>query len=662
MQVKNIFRTTTFGFCIAILILIILIIIFSINIKRELELVNSLSEIDKRCTENTLLVSELRAFPSQRLMDQFFNVSKTIALSFNEFSKESNEVTKKTIIDDLHKKAEDMTVISELLLDYLNENNYSVSLTRDEKFFLYTSQLLVNTSEIDQGVYQIITDSTELLIQQFMMMRIVIIGILLIFLFFTFYHLRLINFRILEPLKLLGRAIKQIKSGDFEYRIMYDHNDEMGLMAKVFNEMSVKLSESTVSKTQLEKELIKRQKIEEELNREKTKAMELLKVSESANNAKNVFLANMSHEMRTPLTGIIGSLELFENQDLDEDSRFLLGLTKTSAQQMNHIVDNLLEITKISMDKYELHYDDFNLLECFKHTKDLFLVSIKQKGLNYEFKKGNIPKKVNSDKSRIMKILDELISNAIKFTSEGLIKLSFEFIRKNEQFGELLITVSDTGIGIERTVKEHIYDFFYQKDMSFTKDYQGMGIGLTIVKNIVNKMDGQLDLKTQEGEGTTFKITLPMQYSDEEEFSGIEKVQQDQEELLSLNKILMVEDNRINRVVLRKMLETNGYSVVEAVNGREAIEKMREYPDFDLILMDIQMPIMNGYDARKEIVASFGADAPDMIALTGYSSDLDIRKINEAGFEGYLSKPYSEYQLLEIIKKFDSPKDKVTST
>ena len=653
MKIGSVFKTTTLLFVITVIILIVFIILFSFNLKKELELVNFLSEIDKRCTENTILISELRAFPSERALDQMLSISKSIDDYLEELMETSVYEREQSIIDKIHKRGENILQIGEILSEYFERESFSVSISEDEKYFLYTSQLMADTNQINQGTYEMINKANAQLIQHLKLARIAIISILIIFLIFTVYQMRLVHFKILTPLKLLDNALKIIHNGEFGHKINYESEDELGTVANVFNEMSDNLAQSTVSREELEEELIMRKRAEAELIEEKAKAMDLMTEAQAASNAKDIFLANMSHEMRTPLTGIMGSLELLEEQNLHDETLYILNLCKESASQMNRIIDDLLEVSRISKAKYEIHREQFDLNECLESSYRLFLISAKEKGLQYTFEKKDLPHKVYSDKQRIKQIMNNLISNAIKFTPDGSVGIKVEFRRKSEQNGELRISVVDTGIGIEEEIQDHIYDYFYQRDMSFTKDYQGMGIGLTIVKNIIYEMNGELDFSTKIGEGTTFTITLPIKYTEDKEFKEIEEAHEEWSISEENRRVLIVEDNRINRIIIRKMLEKLGYIVKEAIHGREALEKMDEFQRFDLIFMDIQMPIMDGYDARKAIVEKYGKDSPPMIALTGYHSDEDKQKIEKAGFDGYLGKPYSEKELKDIIKKVE---------
>ncbi|MFP4461732.1 MAG: ATP-binding protein, partial [Thermotogota bacterium] len=631
--------------------------LFSANFKKELELVNFLSEIDKRCTENTILISELRSFPSERILEQMLSVSASIDRYLEELISISIYERERSLINKIHDRAENIKDIGKILSEHFRREGFSVSIREDDKFFLYTSQLMADTNQINQGTFEIINNANAQLIEYLKMARIAIITILIIFLLLTVYQLRLVNFKILTPMRLLDQALKNIHSGDFGHRINYESDDEIGTVANVFNEMSDNLAQSTVSREELEEELIMRKKAENELLNEKAKAMDLMKEAQAANNTKDIFLANMSHEMRTPLTGIMGSLELLEEQDLKEDAQYILSLCKESAAQMNRIIDDLLEVSRISKDKYEIHKEFFDLNECLESSYKLFLISAKEKGLQYTFNKSDLPKKVYSDKKRIMQIMNNLISNAIKFTPEGSVQISVDFKKKSETNGALHISVKDTGIGIEKDVQDQIYDFFYQKDMSFTKDYQGMGVGLTIVKNIINSMNGEIALNTQRGKGTKFSAIIPMTYTDV-------KVDTDRVDTLDTHKekgktkrILIIEDNKINRVIIRKMLVKHDYSVEEAVDGRDGLEKLDQLQSVDLILMDIQMPVMDGYEARIAIRRKYGENSPPMIALTGYSSDDDKRKISEAGFEGYLGKPYNESELLKVIHQVQETND-----
>ncbi|MEA1883507.1 MAG: response regulator [Thermotogota bacterium] len=381
----------------------------------------------------------------------------------------------------------------------------------------------------------------------------------------------------------------------------------------------------------------------EELNEAKLEAEEL-------DRTKSLFLANISHELRTPLSGIIGTLEIITEGKITQEERIsMVQIALESSAELKRIIDELMEISRLRSGHFEVSEISFNPKRLFLQSIDLFKISAKEKGIEFKTNFEGLPKKIISDPNRIKQIVDNLLGNAVKFTNEGFVHSSFK-LKKNEQnVHSLVIVIEDTGIGMDENTQKKLFDYFYQEDSSLQKKYSGIGLGLTLVKHYIQQFEGIINLKSNKQKGTRFEVIIPIK--------GIEETQKtfvdlETKRLLisTIKTVLIVEDNRINRFILRKILQEYHLKVFEAENGEKAIEIFKEHQT-DLIFMDIQMPIMDGYQAMKEIhKLDRGKEIP-IIALTGYASAEDKKRILDMGFDDYLAKPFEKEGIINCIQK-----------
>lgn len=553
--------------------------------------------------------------------------------------------------------------ISEINRQHLNEKE--ASYLEEASFFIQRIQNLFNQMEKNQydGVLishikeavQLLSKNTYDFVDlldyrlQNMVFRVksIAIGLIILLVALLIFLSHFVKKRILNPLYLIHQGIKYYHDGNFEYRINYPDKDEMGDLVFALDKMSENLKRITVKKEKLEAEL----KVNEELNKlletQKDKIHGMLKQSIQANNSKDIFLTNMSHEMRTPLSGIIGTLELLEEQELTEDSNYLVTLSKESAIHLSRIIDDLLEVSKLYNGKYDLNARYCNPADIFEESYNLYKITALHKKIDYKIHY-DLPNLIFIDSYRLLQILNNLISNAVKFTNQGFIEVTGGFERQNETEGELIIRVKDSGIGIEEEIRDYIFDFFYQKDMSFTKDYQGTGIGLALVKNIVSKMNGKLDAVYDNDVGTEFIIKIPVQYREEHKKDISEE---SEKKSVEIKRILIVEDNLINRMIMRRLLEKEGFEEIEeAENGRVALDRcIHSDSPYDVIFMDIQMPVMDGLTAMKKIRELNDYETCRIVALTGYKSEEDRQNLINSGFDRYISKPYHQKILSDYI-------------
>lgn len=377
--------------------------------------------------------------------------------------------------------------------------------------------------------------------------------------------------------------------------------------------------------------------------------------AEAASKAKSEFLANMSHEIRTPLNGILGMLHLMGTTPLDGEQKEYLLAAIRSSNRLTRLLSDILDLSRIEAGKMVLHEEEFEVAGQRETIIDLFAMEAKEKGIVLDFSiDERIPSRLVGDKSRLQQILFNLIGNAIKFTDAG--KVQIEMMSLGLQHGALrvLFIVQDTGIGIADDLLEAIFEPFTQAENSYTRRFQGAGLGLSIVRKLIGMMHGALTIDSTEGLGTTvycslpFKLPASLRRKHDEHAEKAYSLQQDQP-----LRILFAEDDAVNLMAGKWLLEKSGYTVGTAVDGQEALTKLSDQ-EFDLVLMDIQMPGMDGVAATRAIrEGRAGQDKASIpiIAMTAYSMLGDREKFLVAGMDDYISKPVSMVELHTVLSK-----------
>ena len=390
---------------------------------------------------------------------------------------------------------------------------------------------------------------------------------------------------------------------------------------------------------------------------------EAVKDAERSNRAKSEFLANMSHEIRTPLNAILGLSRLGLNQEPPANFRDKFEKINHSGELLLGIINDILDFSKIEAQKLELEEQIFSIKDIISQLRDLFLEQAKAKGIELQFRfDGKLRPWLTGDSLRLRQILVNLLSNAIKFTSEGSVTLVCRYEDIDDHECLLVISVTDTGIGMSESQQKVVFDAFTQADSSTSRKFGGTGLGMTISHRLATAMDGNISVTSRQGEGTTFIVKVPFKLPQPREIDEFKaeraRVRDNREGALS-GHVLLVEDNEINQEVVGEQLRHLGLDVTMADNGALAVAATRRH-HFDIILMDIQMPVMDGYEATRQIRES-GINVP-VIALTAAAMVEDKRKALECGMDDHLSKPFRQEEMYAALTKWlNASKPSLTS-
>jgi PAS domain S-box-containing protein len=389
-----------------------------------------------------------------------------------------------------------------------------------------------------------------------------------------------------------------------------------------------------------------------DITEQKTLERELeqaLVTAEYAAKAKEVFLANMSHEIRTPLNVITGMVRELDKEDLSEKQRSYVAHSETATEHLLTIINNILDMSKIESGEFELDNKDFSVSAVVGNVRSILFSKVKEK--NVEFKidlSPEIEKSLIGDPGRLRQILINLLGNSIKFTEKGYVSLKVDVLKYTSEYQQLKFSVEDSGIGMSQDFMKRLFDKFSQEEGSSNRRYEGTGLGMSITKQLVQLMGGDIVVSSQKGAGTQISFELSLPIGDEAKL--VKKANKVDVKSFEGLKILLVEDNDMNRFIAIQSLKQVGCIITEAENGLEAIKKIK-HNTYDLILMDIQMPLMDGVEATKEIRSKYNADIP-IIALTANAFKHDIDLYLSVGMNNYLIKPYKETELFEKIAMY----------
>jgi two-component system, sensor histidine kinase and response regulator len=399
------------------------------------------------------------------------------------------------------------------------------------------------------------------------------------------------------------------------------------------------------------------------------RATRLAKKAEQASEAKSDFLAKMSHELRTPLNGIIGMAEIALSTGMDDHQRQMLQIIDRESNALLRIINDILDFSKVEAGKMEIEKRPFGLDTLLDEVADTMVPQARQKGLELiTHLPPEIPTRLKGDAMRIKQVLLNLAGNALKFTHQGEIRISVTLKKETEQQAHIELSVKDTGIGIAPEKQAAIFEGFTQADQSTTRKYGGTGLGITISQQLVALMGGQLTLESREHAGTTFRFTLafdrqPAEAEEQPRPSGANPQAGGDPAQHMDGRILLVEDYATNQIVASRHLKAVGLQVDIAENGQQAVDAYQQH-DYDLILMDVQMPIMDGYEATGAIRELEAETTPrsseehdprhhtPIIAMTANALKSDRDKCLAAGMDGFITKPIKRDTLLKTVSQW----------
>lgn len=425
-------------------------------------------------------------------------------------------------------------------------------------------------------------------------------------------------------LKELRDVTKKIGAGDFSGLVPVHSKDELGQLAESINSMTLSLRHEASQRQQ----------------------------AEQASNAKNLFLANMSHEIRTPLNAILGFTDLLRDPNLSQENKIqYVDIIKRTGINLATIINDILDITKIEAEQMKVERAGFSLTDLLRDLEILLRLRCDQKGLEFSITaKGQVSEFIFSDPVRLRQILINIIGNAVKYTDRGSVKVTYQVLNRQLHF-----MVQDTGNGIPQTSRAQLFKPFSQGDSSSQKKYGGTGLGLILSKKLAHLLGGDVQLlESTPEQGSLFSITVayePMEsLTEEQELKKTQKLATlDQMGTMNGKRILIVEDTEENQLLLRILLSNQGASIDVAENGELGIEKALQ-EDYDLVLMDMQMPVMDGYTATQ-LLRERGYKVP-IIALTAYAMQGDRDKTIQAGCTDYLSKPVERDNLYQVVNRY----------
>ena len=477
------------------------------------------------------------------------------------------------------------------------------------------------------------------------------------------------------PIRRLAEGTKEIGKGNLDYRIEIKRFDELGSLANSFNKMAEDLKKTTTSRDQLAVEIDERKQMEKEVKEAK-------EIAEAANVAKSDFLANMSHEIRTPMNGIIGMTELVLGTDLTEEQRKYLEMAKTSAGSLLTLINDILDFSKIEAGKMELEAIDFNLRLTLENAADTLALKAQEKGLELACHiLPDVPVALIGDPGRLRQVIVNIAGNSLKFTEEGEIVIRVEMESESEDSVKLHFMVSDTGIGIPHDKLDSIFKNFEQVDGSTTRKYGGTGLGLSITRQFVEMMGGEIRVESpwdcrfsiddfrlkglpknknnqqssiinqqsKGGPGSIFHFTVCFKLSRSKGISVPRPKPQD----LSGMPVLIVDDNYTNCVLLQEMITSWGLVPTITDSGKEAIDRFSKAfasgTPYRLILLDMQMPELGGFDVAKVIKDAPSGKDVKIIMLSSIGQRGDSDRCKEVGISGYLLKPIKQSDLFDAI-------------
>ena len=452
---------------------------------------------------------------------------------------------------------------------------------------------------------------------------------------FTYLLARRLAANLSRPISDMSKAVKAIQQGDYTRPLPVVDDGELGSLALHINNLAAGLEQASREQQSAIAQLI--QAREE---------------AERANRAKTDFLAMMSHELRTPMNGVLGMLQLLETTRMTEEQAEYAALASESTEHLLKVINDILDFSRIERSALELEHIPFNLAELVSNCAQAFQHNAAQRGLHLQL---TIPDGLQDlpalgDPTRIRQILVNLIGNALKFTEHGQVSIEPQWQRLDHQLIWFSCAVRDSGIGISSEKLDSMFTAFQQADSSISRRYGGTGLGLPIARTLAERMGGTLHALSEEAQGSVFTLEIPLELH-QPVMLGLKPQQTAETSCAPGRKVLLVEDNQVNQTVIEAMLTSLGYEVSLVSDGAQAIH-FANTERFAAILMDCRLPIINGYEATRQIRQLPGCRALPIIALTANALQGDRETCLQAGMNDYLAKPFKRADLEQILQRW----------
>ncbi|WP_065258880.1 ATP-binding protein [Pseudomonas bananamidigenes] len=463
-------------------------------------------------------------------------------------------------------------------------------------------------------------------------------GILALFaLLFTFVLARRLAGSLSQPIRDISDAVKAIQEGDYRTPLPIVDDTELGALSQHINNLAQALEQASREQHQAMAQLIQ--------TREE---------AEKANNAKSDFLAMMSHELRTPMNGVLGMLQLLETTDMTEEQIEYAALASESTEHLLKVINDILDFSRIERSELELEHIPFNLADLIGACAQSFQHSAAQRGLALQLR---IPEdlrglQVQGDPTRIRQILVNLVGNALKFTEQGRVSIEAQWQSLDHELLWFTCSVRDSGIGISSESLELMFNAFQQADSSISRRYGGTGLGLPIARTLAERMGGTLRAQSEEGRGSVFTLEIPLAlYKQDLPTLAAAPRAIDGNPHGEGRNVLLVEDNPVNQTVIEAMLRSLGFTVNVATDGMQAV-RSASANRYEAILMDCRLPIIDGYEATRQIRRLPGGGHVPIIALTANALQGDRENCLSAGMNDYLAKPFKRNDLQLILQRW----------
>ena len=550
------------------------------------------------------------------------------------FTKSGDEEIKAIIRDhrELQRVVHDIMAIIESDKTHMDLYLFKTGVSNDIEMMLSLLRSIVSEQRdlLEHGLSSAVSQLGKAISQALILVALV----LLLIIVFSYIYNRIIS----QPIRNLKKSVDIFADGDYSIKASVASNDEIGLLARSFNSLVSRLDENN-KKIQL-------------YLQETLKAKEK---AERSDQAKSDFLANMSHEIRTPMNVILGFAEILRAQEEDSRKSRYIESIFSSGKALLSLINDILDLSKIEAGKFELSYKPLKLSSLFDELMVIFSQKATEKGLTIQSEiSPKVPEILIMDETRLRQVLINLIGNALKYTNQGVIRLRVEVIGDEQLPGcaSIQISVEDSGIGIPESKLETIFEPFEQIKGNDMRQSGGTGLGLTITKRLTEIMGGTIAVQSLVNQGTIFSISLPdIEIADMHALMACQPQSGNSDNIVfDKASILIVDDINYNREILRTFLSDYNFNLLEATNGKEALELIYQCKP-DLILLDMKMPVMNGYEVMDRLNADDSASETTVIAVTASALLSDEKKISEH-CDGYLRKPVRKRDLINKLTEF----------